>query len=154
VTGPLDPAPHVRVGVAVFVVRDGRILMGRRHGAHGADTWSLPGGHLEYGETPATAACREVYEETGLEIRGPRLCAVTNDVFVAERRHYVTLWMLSDDVTGEPVVTEPDRYHRLGWYPFDRLPQPLFQPWRELLGAPAAAEIAAAVRATATHRPG
>jgi 8-oxo-dGTP diphosphatase len=149
VTVPPGPAPHVRVGVAVFVVRHGRILMGRRYGAHGADTWSLPGGHLEYGETPAATACREAYEETGLEIREPRLVAVTNDVFVADRRHYVTLWMLSDDVTGDPAVTEPDRYRDLDWYAFDQLPEPLFQPWRELLGTPAATEIAAVVRATA-----
>lgn len=29
------------------------------------DTWELPAGHIEKGETPYEAACRELFEETG-----------------------------------------------------------------------------------------
>lgn len=39
------------IGVAVIVVRDGRVLLGKRKNAHGAGTWQFPGGHLEYGES-------------------------------------------------------------------------------------------------------
>src|SRR6185295_299752 len=56
------------------VVRDegGRILIQRtRHG-----TWSLPAGAIEPGESPARAAVREVYEETGLITRAERVLAV------------------------------------------------------------------------------
>ena len=42
-----------RVGVGVIVQRDGRILLGKRLGAHGEGTWALPGGHLEFGESVA-----------------------------------------------------------------------------------------------------
>ena len=35
--------------------------------------WTLPGGGLEAGETPAEAAVREVWEETGLRVRSVRL---------------------------------------------------------------------------------
>ena len=52
------------------VVRDdaGRLLVVRRGRAPGAGLWSLPGGRIEPGETPAEAAVREVHEETGLEV--------------------------------------------------------------------------------------
>ena len=54
----------VRVGVGVFVWRDGRFIMGQRLGSHGANTWSVPGGHLEFGESWEDCAIREVKEET------------------------------------------------------------------------------------------
>jgi 8-oxo-dGTP diphosphatase len=139
--------PPVRVGVAVFAVRGGAFLMGRRHGTHGTGTWSLPGGHLEYGESFADAARRELGEETGLTIGSLEQLAVTNDVFARERRHFVTVWMVGDEVGGEPVVREPDKFVDLTWYDLDTLPQPLFQPWRELLQLPALARLDAIVRA-------
>jgi|GEM_PF-5891666 len=40
---------NVRVGVGVFVFKNGEFIMLKRRGSHGADTWSLPGGHLEFG---------------------------------------------------------------------------------------------------------
>ena len=38
-----------------------------RHGAR--DTWEIPGGRIEPGETPADCAARELYEETGGVLR-------------------------------------------------------------------------------------
>jgi 8-oxo-dGTP diphosphatase len=71
----------VRVGVGVFINKDGQFLIGRRIGSHGAGTWALPGGHMEYGETFSQTAKREIREETGLEIDNVRIAAVTNDRF-------------------------------------------------------------------------
>ncbi len=47
-----------KIGVGVLIIRDGKLLLGRRKGSHGAATWSAPGGHLEYGETPEACARR------------------------------------------------------------------------------------------------
>lgn len=125
--------PQPKVGVGVFVIKNGAFLMGRRKGAHGAGSWSVPGGHLEYLEAPEQTAAREVWEETGLHITNIRFGAVTNDVFRADNTHYVTLWMLSDWKSGEVAIKEPDTFIDMGWYDFDSLPEPLFLPWQQLL---------------------
>ena len=49
-----------RVGVGVIVLREGRVLLGRRLGSHGAGTWQFPGGHLEAFERVEDCARREV----------------------------------------------------------------------------------------------
>lgn len=124
---------NVRVGVGVFVFRDGEFLMGKRMGSHGEGSWSLPGGHLEFGESFIETAEREVLEETGLIIKNIRFGAVTNDYFEKENKHYVTIWMLSDYVAGEASLMEPDKYVEQGWFDFSHLPEPLFLPWKQIL---------------------
>jgi 8-oxo-dGTP diphosphatase len=136
-----------RVGVGVFVVRDGAFLMGLRRGAHGAETWSLPGGHLEFGESFEDAAAREVAEETGVAVGNLRVAAVTNDVFAGEGRHYVTVWMVGEWVAGEAEEREPEKFVRLGWHGFEELPQPLFLPWVQLLQSPFLTQLRASVDA-------
>ncbi|MGL4775402.1 MAG: nucleotide triphosphate diphosphatase NUDT15, partial [Aeromonas veronii] len=59
---------YPRVGVGVILTNaQGQVLLGKRKGSH-APYWSIPGGHLELGESFESAAIREVAEETGLEI--------------------------------------------------------------------------------------
>jgi 8-oxo-dGTP diphosphatase len=62
--------------------------------------------------------------------------AVTNDVFEAESRHYVTVWMLAACPGGTPEVREPDKFVAQSWFAFDALPAPLFLPMTQLLRSP------------------
>jgi 8-oxo-dGTP pyrophosphatase MutT (NUDIX family) len=65
--------------VAVFVVRDGKVLL---HWHRKVGTWLPPGGHIERDELPDEAAVREVLEETGVEVElmGERREDVENPV--------------------------------------------------------------------------
>lgn len=74
----------------------------------------LPGGHLEFGETPEACAVREVLEETGLEISEAdvRFVTATNDIFEAEGKHYVTLFMacrVPDDAQPQVKLSSQSR---------------------------------------------
>ena len=117
-----------RVGVGVIVVRDGLVLLGQRKGSHGAGTWALPGGHLEYGESVEQCAGREVREETGLELLSVRSGPYTSDVFTLEARHYVTLFVVALASNGEAQVLEPTKCSQWQWFRWAALPEPLFQP--------------------------
>ena len=51
-----------------LLVRDGRVLIGRRKIEPRKGYWDLPGGFLEEGEDPLAGLRREFLEETGLEV--------------------------------------------------------------------------------------
>ena len=124
---------EVKVGVGVIIVRNGCLLLGERYGSHGAGTWALPGGHLEFGETVENCAKREVLEETGLSVTGVREVAFTNDMFEKEREHYVTLFVMADQWSGgEPAVLEPNKCRVWSWFEWSSLPSPLFVPLQNL----------------------
>ena len=127
-----DASLQPRIGVGVIVLRKGRVLLGQRRGSHGAGTWALPGGHLEFGETVEQCAAREALEETGLAVnvvaRGP----YTSDVFADEGRHYVTLFVLAHSPQGEPQLLEPGKCAEWRWCRWSELPTPLFAPLASL----------------------
>jgi 8-oxo-dGTP diphosphatase len=122
-----------KVGVGVFVKKEGKILVGKRKGAHGAGTWALPGGHLDPGESFETCCKREVLEETGLIINNVLPVVFTNDIFHDEGLHYVTLFLKGDYHFGEPIVAEPRHCEEWRWVSPDRIPQPIFLPLRNAL---------------------
>jgi 8-oxo-dGTP diphosphatase len=124
---------YPRVGVALILEKDGKVLLVRRKGAHGAGTWSTPGGHLEFGESPETCAIRETKEEIGVTASEPKFVALTNDVFEKEGRHYITIWMRSYNFTGLPFSAATEEVAELGWFQWDTLPSPLFLPLENLL---------------------
>ena len=125
----MDP----RVGVGIFVFKNKKFIMGCRKGAHGAVSWSVPGGNLDFGETIEKAAKREVFEETNLIINNVKIIGFTNDVFKKEHKHYVTIWTTGEWLKGKYKIREPDKFLELGWYDFNHLPKPLFLPWKQLL---------------------
>jgi 8-oxo-dGTP diphosphatase len=128
----MTAAPAPRIGVAVIVVRDGRVLVGQRLGAHGAGQWALPGGHLEFGEDIEQCARRELAEETGLQAQAFAPGPFTNNVLADKGLHYVTLFMLARHAIGEPQRLEPDKCAGWHWLPWSALPSPLFGPLASL----------------------
>jgi 8-oxo-dGTP diphosphatase len=139
--GPAAEAPSVLgakpnrpgVGVGVFVRKDGQILLQKRIGAHGAHTWSLPGGHLEYGESPEQTAMREAKEELNVDVKNLRVVGLTNDINAGEGKHYITIFVEAEYAGGEPKINEPDRTSEIMWSSPDKLPQPLFIPLKNFV---------------------
>lgn len=116
----------------MIVIKEGKVLMGLRKGAHGEGTWSFPGGHLEFGETLKQCALREVGEEVGIEIANLRHGEYTNDVFEKEDKHYITLYIVADWIAGEPKVLEVDKCEKWAWFSWDDMPENVFLPIENL----------------------
>lgn len=139
---------EARVGIGVFIFKNGKFLIGHRQGSHGEGTWAIPGGHLEFGESFEQTAIREVAEENGLHIDNLKIGAVTNDIFESENKHYVTVWMTSHWRSGEPEILEPHKCLEWRWVDFDTLPQPLFLTWNQLFDSQFLDDIKAQLRAS------
>ncbi len=114
------------IGVGVFVYKGSRFLIGKRVGNHGSNSWSLPGGHLEYGESIEACAEREVFEETGLKIKDLEIAAATSDIF--KDKHYVTIFVKSSYLDGRPLVKEREKIIEWKWITKEDLPENLFLP--------------------------
>ncbi len=126
-------AQRPKVGVAVIVAKNDQVLLMKRQNSHGHGTWAPPGGHLEFGESFDECAIRETYEETGLVIANPTFLAITNDVFVEEGKHYITVWVEAPYVSGEPGIHAAYEMSEIGWFALDALPDPLFLPLKQFI---------------------
>lgn len=126
-----SPEARPQVGVGVIFVRDGKVFLAKRQGAHGEETWASAGGHLENGESLEDCARREAMEELGVKVGGLRYLCVSN--IIAYGKHYVDVEFLGEIGNQEPVLAEPEAFSQSGWFPIDNPPQPLFHAMRYAL---------------------
>lgn len=122
-----------KVGVAVIITKDDKVLLMKRKGPHGQGTWTTPGGHLDFGETPEQCGAREAKEEVGLDVVDLRFRAFTNDLFESEGQHYISIWMDGKSISGEPTIAAEEEVAEIGWFVWDALPSPLFLPLENLI---------------------
>ena len=62
-----------KTDVRAIVLREGKLLMVRESDD---GLWSLPGGWVDVGDAPSAAVCREVLEETGLQVKATKLLGI------------------------------------------------------------------------------
>jgi 8-oxo-dGTP diphosphatase len=123
-------SPELRplVGVGVLIIENDRLLLVKRRGSHGEGTFGSLGGHVEFGESPEAALCREAREELGIELGHIRFLACNSLVMYG--RHYLDLGFQAEIAAGTPQI-QPAEVHKMesiGWYDLNDLPQPLFPP--------------------------
>jgi 8-oxo-dGTP diphosphatase len=114
-----------KVGVGIMILKDGKVLLGKRKGSHGQGEFAFPGGHLEYMESFADCVKRELAEECGIEVKNIRFQFVANVTKYAPK-HYAHIGLLADWASGEPKILEPEKCEGWGWYDFESLPKPMF----------------------------
>lgn len=137
------------IGFGVMFLKDGKILLGKRHEdpgkasslMHGEGTWTMPGGKLHFGEAFRDACVCEVAEETGINIDKEKLelISVSNDIVTDA--HFVTLGFFIEDFSGEAKVMEPDEITEWQWFSLDALPEKVFIPSQKVLNNYSAKQI-------------
>jgi ADP-ribose pyrophosphatase YjhB (NUDIX family) len=109
--------------VGALIFHTDRILMAQRGREPLMGQWSLPGGLVETGESLESAICREVLEETGLEVRPLSVVEIferiMRDASGAPEYHYVLIDYVCE-VTGG-VLCAGDDACRAEWLSLDEL---------------------------------
>lgn len=113
---------RVRIGVyGVAVHQDHLLLTQLSSRDREAGRWTLPGGGMEFGETPQETLRREFYEETGLV---PEIGAVLDVRSHVPRPELHVIQMIFEvEAEGVPTVIEVDGSTvDAGWFPTEVVP--------------------------------
>ncbi|MDA1128631.1 MAG: NUDIX hydrolase [Chloroflexi bacterium] len=116
-----------KVAVICIVPRDGRVLMIRRGTELGYGLWGLPGGYVDRGEVVESAAAREVWEETGLEVEIGGLLGL-----FSESGNPVMVAAYSGRETGGELAAGLEALE-IGFFDVDQLPELAFPRDRDVL---------------------
>lgn len=112
------------VGVACIVLKNNRILLGRRAvGITFAGKWCIPCGYVEYDEDVYAAAIREFKEETGLEVIIDNVFTVLSN-FHNPQSHTVGIWFCTHVAAGE--LQPGDDIDAVSFYELDNIPDMAF----------------------------
>lgn len=148
---PVNELPHrVQAGASAFVLNErGEVLLQKREdNGH----WGMPGGRADPGESIAETCAREVWEETGFEVRVDRLIGVYSDPTQYNIGRYrdgaINQFVnvcFACTITGGAMRIS-DESTDIGFFPLDALPEPLLASHRVRIADAQAGQVAAFFR--------
>jgi 8-oxo-dGTP diphosphatase len=106
----------------VILVRDGRVLLGRRAVEPSKGLWDIPGGFLNPWELPDEAAARELLEETSLTAGNLELLSIVQDTY-GDQHYVLNFFYLCETDDAEP--QPDDDVDELRWFAPADIPQEL-----------------------------
>jgi 8-oxo-dGTP diphosphatase len=120
--------PGVAIGVVIQHPTNGCILLGKRKGELGGGQYAIPGGKIDFAETPFATVMREIKEETNLDLQDIYFTGkITNDYFPDRGKHYITLYYIAEAINPQDLKTmEPEKVEEWKWVDPTVLPEPMW----------------------------
>lgn len=113
-----------RVGAYGIVMQDGQLLCNLKKGGPYVGLWDLPGGGIEFGETPEVACRRELMEECGMETQ---LKFLYHTSFTFSEFNFHQIGFIYEVLSWKIVDTNPEEENR--WFTLNDLKKEEFTPF-------------------------
>lgn len=121
-----------RVVAEAVISKDDRLLLVKPSRGFNEGRWTLPGGFVSYGESPAQSVAREVEEEVGVPCRVGRLLGVES--FLGKETFYMWhMFFYEVEVLGEDFRPAADEIESVSWFPLDEAVRTLWGVKRALI---------------------
>jgi len=110
-----------RITTKALFYRDGKVLFAKDH----KGKWELPGGKIDFGETPDVALKRELYEELGFKnvVIGKIINVWTFIVNNIEEIDYQFILVVYECSSKETEIKQSSEHVEYGWVPLDEIDQ-------------------------------
>lgn len=118
----MEERHKIRIGVDLFLEKEGKVLLMLRQNTGYADgMYDLPGGHLEPNEDIFDAMVREAKEEIGIDIDKQDLQII--HIYHRFSKDMLKFVFKADKYQGELTNGEPDLCAELKWFDRNELPE-------------------------------
>ena len=104
----------VKATVGAIIDKDGKILLTKRNNEPFKDYWCIPGGHIDFGETPEQAIKREVKEETCLIVKSLKFSGYYSEIYKEINWHAVALIFICE--TKGIIKIDPKEVKAYKWF--------------------------------------
>ena len=113
--------------VGIILKKDNQIFLVQRHNTDWASSqWNFPGGLLEENETLATAAAREIFEETDVRVQ-PNDFRLTHVLHIhannKNTQDIIGFYFMTETWQGTAINKEPHRHKDAQWFDINNLPE-------------------------------
>jgi nucleoside triphosphatase len=113
---------YPKIVTSVLIYNDkNEIFLAR--GVKWENKWTVPGGHLEWGESFEESIKREVKEETNLEIENVELLGIQEAIFPPayhKKKHMVFLDFCAKVLSGDVILNNEHSEYK--WFSLDEIP--------------------------------
>jgi 8-oxo-dGTP diphosphatase len=114
-----------------IILNKRKVLLVKRALRPFLDSWTLPGGHVDYGETVEKAIKREMKEELGIPVKIKELFGVYSDPKRDPRYHTATIVYLLGEIRGKIQINEESSGFK--YFPLKNLPKKIGFDHRQIL---------------------
>lgn len=126
---------YIGIGAGVLLLNDDEskvlLLLRSKNCKNEPNTWSRPGGTIEYGETIEDCLRRETREEIGVEITDLEFMHIMDHFVPEKKQHWIAIGYKGKIAPGQkPYIVEPHKCDDLRWFSKDELPENIYGPTR------------------------